>query len=217
MIVVNFKTYSRASGKKAREMAEECMAAGEETGERVVVAPQPQDLLRVEELDIDVFAQHIDPLEPGSHTGHLLPESLKEAGATGTLINHSEKRLDPGTIEETVEKAKELGMTTIVCAQDPEECEEYSSFGPDYVAYEPPELIGGDVSVSESKPELIEEAVEKSRVPVLTGAGIHTREDVEKSVELGCEGVLVASGVIKNDDPEAETRRLCRGLGGGRG
>ncbi len=216
MIVVNFKTYSQASGQNARKIAEDCKAAAEETGKRVVVAPQPQDLLRLEELGIDVFAQHIDPVEPGSHTGHILPEGVKDAGASGTLINHSEKRLGPETIEETIEKARELGLTSIVCAQDPDECREYSGFGPDYVAYEPPELIGGDVSVSESKPELIEAAVEKSSVPVLTGAGIHTREDVEKSIELGCEGVLVASGVIKHEDPREETKRLCEGLGGSR-
>jgi triosephosphate isomerase len=111
-----------------------------------------------------------------------------------------------------VNAAKSLGLETIVCAQSPDECEKYSEFDPDYIAFEPPELIGGSNPVSEAKPGLIEEAVERSEVDVLTGAGIKSKKDVEKSIELGCRGVLVASGVVKANDIYGEVKELCEGL-----
>lgn len=212
MLVVNFKTYSQATGEKARELAEICEKAARETGARVAVSPAPYDLYRTEDLSIDSFAQHVDPVEPGSHTGHILVEGVRDAGASGTLINHSERRMEPGEIEQAIRRAEEKGLTTIVCAKNPEECGELSRFGSDYIAFEPPELIGGETSVSEAKPGLIEDAVERSEVPVLTGAGIHRKEDVEKSRELGCEGVLVASGVVKSGEPFEEVKELCSGL-----
>lgn len=212
MLVVNFKAYSEGTGKNAEKLAQECIEAAREFEHELVLAAQPEDLLRLENKNATVFAQHIDPVKPGSHTGHVIGEGVKEAGATGTLINHSERRLDPDVIEEIIERTRELGLRTIVCAQSPRECEELSTYNPDFIAFEPPELIGGDTAVSEAEPELIEEAVERSSVPVLTGAGIKDTGDVEKSVELGCAGVLVASGVVKAENPGKETKELMEGL-----
>lgn len=211
MIIVNFKNYAQATGKAAETLNQKIEKARKRTDEEIVASPATADLNRIESEKM--FSQHIDPVNPGSHTGHTTIESVKEAGATGTLLNHSERRLESETIKESVAMAKDKGLTTVVCAQDPEECGEYAEFEPDYIAYEPPELIGGDVSVSSAKPELINEAVENAGdVPVLTGAGIKSREDVEKSVKLGCEGVLVASGVIKSENPYEEVLELCEGL-----
>lgn len=209
MIIINFKAYSEALGYKAREISKKCVEASERTDAKVVSVPQTQDI-RV--CNGDVFAQHVDPVEPGSHTGSNLAEGLKDSGVSGTLLNHSEKRIEKEKIAEAVERCRDLDLTTVVCAQSPEECGELSKLDPDYVAFEPPELIGGDTSVSSAEPELIEEAVEKSEVEVLTGAGIKSREDVEKSVELGCKGVLVASGVVKSENQLEEIIELCEGL-----
>ena len=209
MIIVNFKAYEEATGRKAEKLSRLCVEASEETGKQVISVPQHQDL-RITEGE--VFGQHLDPVEQGSHTGHITAEGLESAGASGTLINHSEMRIEHEKIQKSIERAKEKGLTTVVCAQSPEECEEVSEFGPDYVAFEPPELIGGDISVSSAEPELIEEAVERSEVDVLTGAGIKSKKDVEKSIELGCEGVLVASGVVKAENPYEEIVELCEGL-----
>lgn len=212
MLIVNFKAYSEANGEKAREIAKACEKASLETGEKVVVSPQHSDIHRVEDLDLKVYGQHLDPVEPGSQTGHTTAEALKASGCSGTLINHSERRIKPEKIKKSVERARKNNITTVVCAQDPEECERFSNYNPDYIAYEPPELIGGETSVSEAKPELIEEAVERSKVEVLTGAGIKNTEDVEKSIELGCKGVLVASGVVKSENPQKAAKELCKGL-----
>ena len=213
MIIVNFKTYSAATGEKSRKLGEICRKARNETGEEIIVSPAAEDLLRLDHVDIPVYSQHIDPIEPGSHTGHTLVENVKASGATGTLLNHSERRISDEKIRKSIEKAREKDITTVVCAQTPGECEKLSKFKPDYIAYEPPELIGGDTSVSEAQPELIQKAVRASGdVPTLTGAGIKSTEDVEKSIELGCEGVLVASGVIKSEDPYEELINLSKGL-----
>lgn len=212
MIVVNFKAYDKAVGEESEEIIEACHQASKDTGERVIVCPQPEDLLRVE--DVEAFAQHVDGVNPGSHTGSILAKGVKDAGASGTLINHSENRLRDRTIEASVNAAKSLGLETIVCAQSPGECKKYSEFDPDYIAFEPPELIGGENPVSEAKPDLIKEAVENTEegVETLTGAGIKSKKDVEKSIELGCEGVLVASGVVKANDIYGEVQELCEGL-----
>jgi triosephosphate isomerase len=211
MLLVNLKAYSEGTGERAAEVGEALGRAAEKTDERVIVAPQPQDMFRVQEEDVEVFAQHVDGVEPGSHTGSIEAGSAAEL-CSGTLLNHSEDRMDAGSIEGSLERCGELGLTSVVCAQTPEECEQLSGLDPDYIAFEPPELIGGDTSVAEAEPGMIEEAVERSSVPVLTGAGIKSREDVEKSIELGCEGVLVASGVVKAEDVLEEAVELCRGL-----
>ena len=212
MLVVNMKAYSEANGEKAVNIARACEKAAELTGKKVIVAPQHTDLLRLNEIDIEIYGQHLDPVKPGSQTGHTTAEALNKAECSGTLINHSERRIEPKKIEKSIQRAEENGLTTIVCAQNPEECENLSRFGPDYIAYEPPELIGGNTSVSNAKPELIEEAVKRSERDVLTGAGIKDSKDVDKSIELGCEGVLVASGVVKSEKPEEAAKELCKGL-----
>jgi triosephosphate isomerase len=214
MIIVNFKGYSEAMGEKAEELAEKCRKASENTGKEVVVCPQPQDIQRVSETGVETVAQHVSRKDTGSHTGHVMAEGVKRSGATGTMIDHSERRLEPEIIEKTVEKAKELGLKTILCAKTPEEVERYSQFKPDYISIEPPELIGGETAVSTARPEMIRDAVEKTAegVETLAGAGIKSREDVEKAKELGCAGILVASGVVKSENPQETLEDLCKGL-----
>jgi triosephosphate isomerase len=214
MIVVNFKGYSEAMGEKAEELAEICARVSEETGKEIVVCPQPQDIQRVSEKGVETFAQHVSRKDTGSHTGHVMAEGVKRAGATGTMIDHSERRLEPEIIEKTVEKSKETGLNTILCAKTPDEVDRYSSFKPDYISIEPPELIGGGTAVSTAKPEMIRKAVEKTAegVETLAGAGIKDTEDVRRSIELGCSGILVASGVVKSENPEESLRELCKGL-----
>lgn len=212
MIIINLKTYQQGTGNGAEKITEKCGEASKNTGEKVVVSPSLPDLGRLRHAEIEIFSQHLDPVKPGSHTGHITPENLLENDASGTLLNHSERRIETEKIREAVERASQEGLTTVVCAQNPEECEDYSRFNPDFIAYEPPELIGGATSVAEAKPELIKQAVKRSSTKVLTGAGISSREDVEKAVELGCEGVLVASAVVKAENPREKIEELCRGL-----
>lgn len=214
IIAINFKTYAQATGERALKVAKAAEEVYKETGVTIVVAPQLADLYRIaQEVEIPVFAQHIDPIKPGSHTGHVLPEAVKEAGAVGTLLNHSENRMILADLEAAIRRAEEVGLMTMVCSNNPAVSAAVAALTPNYVAVEPPELIGTGVPVSKAKPEVITNTVElvkkvNSGVKVLTGAGISSGEDVKKALELGTVGVLLASGVTKAKDPEKAIRDL---------
>ncbi len=219
LIVINFKTYEESTGENAMKLAKICANVAEETGARIIVAPQFADIYRIsQEVEIPVYAQHIDNIEFGSNTGHILAESLKFAGAKGSLINHSEKRLKLADIESCIEKLRLLGMTSIVCTNSVNTTKSASALNPDYVAIEPPELIGSGISVSQAKPEVISGGVDavknvNPKVKVLCGAGITTGDDVKKAIELGTCGVLVASGIVKAKDKKEALMNLVEGIG----
>ena len=207
VIAINFKTYPQATGEKAVLLAQACEKVAQEYGVSVVVAPQIPDVYRVSEaVSIPVFSQHLDAGDPGRFTGHALGETLVEAGCTGTLLNHSENRMQLADIEASVRKAEKLGLYTIVCTNNPLVSVAAASIGPSAVAVEPPELIGTGISVSQAQPEIISGSVEKIRavnkdVVILCGAGIGTGQDVASAIKLGAQGVLLASAVAKSDTP----------------
>ncbi len=209
VILINFKTYPQATGERAEILAKICEAVAQESGADIRVAVQAADLYRVSQsVSIPVYAEHVDPIDPGRNTGYILPEDVKAEGAVGTLLNHSEHRLEWEVLERAVKEAKAAGLRVVVCAETPEEGAKIARLEPEFVAVEPPALIGGTVSVSTAEPEIIKEAVLKSSVPVLVGAGVHTGEDVKIALALGAAGVLVASGVVKAEDQEAALRAL---------
>ena len=207
MIIVNFKTYLEATGRKAVELAKKAEKVSAETSVFVGVAPQLTDIPSIaKSVSIPVFAQHIDPIKPGSITGHVLAESVREAGAVGTLINHSEKQLKLSGINETIKIARENELISIVCANNPHVSMAVATLKPDIVAVEPPELIGTGISVSKAKPEVVSGTVSLVRkvnteVVLLCGAGISYEEDVAAALKLGTQGILVASGIVKAKDP----------------
>jgi len=214
MIIVNFKAYRQALGHKAEKIAKKCREASKDTGEKVIACPQPQDIPKAASTGVETFAQHVSYKGTGSNTGRISASGAKNAGASGTLINHSERRLGSDKVRKTVQKCRDVGLTTIVCAKNAEEVKKFNNYNPDYISIEPPELIGGEKPVSKSKPELIQQAVKNTdgSTETLTGAGIKTREDVQKAIDLGCSGVLVASGVIKSEEPKQKIEELCGGL-----
>jgi len=207
IIIVNYKTYSEATGKEAVKLSKIAEEVSMESGVNVAVAPQLADLASVcNAVSIPVFAQHIDPISPGSSTGHVLLESVKEAGAIGTLINHSERRLKLCDIEVIIARTREAGMVSVVCTNNAAVSEAAAALKPDIVSLEPPELIGTGIPVSQSKPEVVTETVALVKhvnpcVVTLCGAGITKGEDVVAALKLGTKGVLVASGIVKAKDP----------------
>ncbi len=215
IILTNFKTYESATGAKAVELAKAHESAAQQTGKNFAVAVQTADIYRVSQaVDIPVFAQHCDDAVYGSHTGWNMAETLKQAGAIGTILNHSEHRfVDYQSLEKAITRAKEAGLLTCVCAETAQEGAKISkSFSPDFVAVEPPELIGGDISVSTSRPELISDSVAMiSPAAVLVGAGVKNGKDVQIATKLGAKGVLLASGVTKASDPKSVLIDLASG------
>ncbi|RLE65351.1 MAG: triose-phosphate isomerase [Thermoprotei archaeon] len=218
IILINFKAYRESSGKKAVELAKIAEKVWKETGVTIGVAPQLTDLgVVAREVEIPVFAQHADAVEPGSATGHVTLEAIKDAGAIGTMLNHSERRIRADQVDFLVKKARKLNLVTVVCSNTPEVTAAMASLSPDMVAIEPPELIGTGIPVSKAKPEIVLNSVKlvekvNPEVKVLCGAGITTGDDVEAAINLGTVGVLLASGVVKAKDWYSAIMNLVKPL-----
>ncbi|MDO9538305.1 MAG: triose-phosphate isomerase [Thermoplasmata archaeon] len=209
LVAINMKTYPESTGEAGLKLAALCEEVFEETEKSIAIAPQQCDLsLYANTFGLPVFAQHVDNVKQGSTTGRITPEAIKAIGCAGTLINHSEFRISPEDVKILVSRCRELGLTTIVCTKDAEESQAYAMFKPDFIAVEPPELIGGDISVTTANPEVVSDSVKlvkqvASEVKVLCGAGVKNGKDVSKAIELGADGVLLASGVVKAKDQKA--------------
>ncbi len=218
IVIVNFKTYKEATGKNALKLAKVAEKAAKQTGISICIAPQYTDLTAVaSSVDIPVFAQHVDPIDFGAHTGQILAEAIKEAGAIGTLINHSEKPISLKSMEMVVDKAKTLGIVSVICSDTPKTAASVAYLRPDIVSVEPPDLIGTGIPVSKTRPEEVLETISLVRevdaaAIVLCGAGITTGADAEAALKLGANGVLVASGVVKAGKQEAALLDIAKSM-----
>jgi triosephosphate isomerase len=216
LILLNLKAYEQGIGEKAETLASIAGELAKSSGVRIVISPQATDIAAVSKI-VETFAQHVDSAPLGAQTGSILPESAKAAGATGSLLNHSERQISDDDIKTGVARLKALEMESMVCASTPELAAKYAEYGPTYIAIEPPELIGSGVSVSTANPDIVTESIEKVKavnpsVKVVCGAGISSGEDLRKAIELGSEGALAASAFVKADDPKAVLEDLVGGL-----
>ncbi len=216
-VVVNFKLYPQASGTKAVMLARMLDSVARETGASVAIAVNPLDFHQISEaVDIPVYLQHVDAVDFGAHTGRINVELAAEHGVSGILVNHSERRLTISDIEHIVSHARDVGVDTIVCTNNPAVSAAVAAIEPTMIAMEPPELIGGDISVSKARPEAITETINRVKriadIPVLVGAGVKNGEDVRKAIQLGASGVLVASGITKAHDPVNALKDLVAGM-----
>lgn len=220
IIVVNFKAYGESTGKNSLNIAKTAEKVSNETGIEIAVAPSFVDLVKIKEsVSIPVYAQHVDNILPGSHTGSITLENLKDWNIDGIIINHSEKQLKVSDIDELIKRSRGMGMKSIACTNNVSVTRAVASLGPDYVAIEPPELIGGDISVSVARPEVISDSVKVVKevninVTVLCGAGVKNKNDVKKAYQLGSSGILVASGVVKSKDIKSSLMDLASGFKG---
>ncbi len=214
LIVVNFKAYKEGVGRNAARLAKICEKVAGQKRVEIAVAVQSADIRRIAgNVSIPVFAQHTDANEFGPFTGSILPESAKENGAVGSLINHSEKPVDIFTAQKIVKRLSRLKMTSILCSDNSQNAMKfYANTMPDFLAIEPPELIGGNISVASARPEIISEVAGVVEKPVICGAGIKTKNDVLKAIELGAKGILVSSGVVCAQNPQKVLKELADGL-----
>jgi len=200
--IVNFKTYKEAAGNRALVLAKVCEKIAKKRKAKVIVCLQPADICISKKISIPVFAQHVDAAEPGQTTGYVTAYDVKKDGAKGTLLNHSEHKMPFSKLRKAVQICRKKNLAVVICASSPSEAKKVSRLKPDYIAIEPPELIGGKISVSEAKPEVIEKTTRAIRkIPILCGAGIHQKDDVKKAFQLGAKGILVASAVVKAKNP----------------
>ncbi len=202
MFIINCKNYDEISGEKITKLVKTANKISKKYGNKIAVAPPQHLLSKVTSFSIPIFAQHVDDAKVGSTTGFIVPEQLKKSKVRGSLINHSEHRISSKEIQRLVTRLRKLRMISVVCVKNVSEALKYAKLNPDYIAIEPPELIGSGKAVSKEKPELITRAAiavknAKNQTKLLCGAGIVSGEDVKQSMILGSKGILVASGIIK--------------------
>lgn len=212
-VLVNLKAYRCDPQAVASAVA----SVGDSTAADVAVAPQAPDLAAVQAAGATAWAQHVGPHDHGSHTGTVLAERAAAAGAVGTLLNHSERRLRLAAIDDAIDAADRAGLRTCVCANTPGQVGAVANLGPDAVAIEPPALIGTGTPVSQADPDVVLDAVDAARtvdpsVAVYCGAGISSADDIAAAAELGADGVLLASAVATADDPQRALRDLVEPL-----
>ena len=217
LIVVNFKTYATAMGQKAVDLAQ-AMERASKDHVRMIAVVSAFDLHAVKQAapSLEVWSQHLDPVGQGSFTGWLQPENAIERGAQGTIINHAEHKVDIEHVQQLMQQLPDE-FPMCACAADVEEAHQLAELGPTFIAVEPPELIGGDISVTTADPAIVSNTVNAVRainphVRVLCGAGVKDGKDVKTAVELGAHGVLLASGVTKASDVDAVLADLVAGL-----
>ncbi|MFB5631649.1 MAG: triose-phosphate isomerase [Nitrosopumilaceae archaeon] len=202
MFIINCKNYDEISGEKIIKLVKTANKVSKKYGVKIAIAPPQHLLSKVTSFSIPILAQHVDDAKVGSTTGFMVPDLLKKSKVRGSLINHSEHRISSKEVEQLVIRLRKLSMMSIVCVKNVSEALKYSKLNPDYIAIEPPELIGSGKAVSKEKPELITSAATavksaKNKTKLLCGAGIVSGEDVKQSMILGSKGILVASGIIK--------------------
>ncbi|MHB8633428.1 MAG: triose-phosphate isomerase [Thermoplasmatota archaeon] len=213
-IVVNVKAFPEVLGRGAgflEGLANEAV----QRGHRVGVALPATELRGAQVEGIDLFAQHVDAVMPGPATGWLPVEAIQAAGARGSLLNHAEHKVPRAAAAQTVSRLREAGLWSALCADGDAEVRSLAMLRPTYVAVEPPELIGGQQSVTNADPAIVERAAaivrgEAPETKLLCGAGIKTGADLAKALDLGAYGVLLASGIVKAENPAAALADLLR-------
>ncbi len=217
MIFVNFKTYQEGTGANAVKLARIMEQVSFETQIKLIPVVQAGDVREVSQaVKLEVWVQHVDFEGYGAHTGSTIPEEVKEDGAVGTFLNHSEHRfMSLEDLEKAHQRAKGVGLKTLIFAGNIPHLLSVVGLNPDFVSYEPPELVGSTTtSVSQEKPEVIAESVQIAKaksLPLIVGAGIKTEEDIRKSLELGATGFAIASSIVKAQDPKEELLKLIKG------
>lgn len=205
IIVVNFKTYKQ--GKDVLKLAKEI----EKVNKNIIIGVEPPDICELNKrIGLKIYSQHVDYQEKGRATGFILPEAVKKEGAIGSFLNHSEHKLSFEVLKKTMKRCKEVGLKTLVFASSLKEARKIEKLKPDYLVYEPPELVGGKISVSEARPEMIGKISKTLKMKFLVGAGIHNNEDVKTAMKLGAGGIAVSSAVVNAKNPGKKLRELIK-------
>jgi len=212
-LFINFKAYRESTSLSAINLIR-AIERNFGNDERVKIVLNPLDSMI--ESNLDKYIQHADPFPAGPYTGFTPVELLPSYNYKGIMINHSEHRIGKEIILKNVNEARKNGLKSMICAANLNEIKEFSLIKPDFIAYEPPELIGGNISVSDSKPEIILQAfnlLKGNGIELIVGAGVKNGKDVRKSIELGAKGVLVASGIVKSKEPITVIKDMINNLG----
>ena len=192
-------------GRDMLALAQAADEAARKYNVRVILTPQPSDirLIAANTRDILVFAQHMDPIEPGRGLGSVLPEAIKDAGATGVMLNHTECQMTVSNLRKAIARARELDIYSIVCADSLEDARAIAVLAPDIIVAEPSELIGTGQTSDEEYVRATTNAIREINpdIRILQAAGIKDAGDVYKIIRAGAEATGSTSGIMKAADP----------------
>jgi len=215
MILINFKNYKETFGEKSLELAKLCADLSQKKQIEIIPIVCALDVYKIKkEVGISPYIQSVDGMEMGAKTGYINALKALEAGASGSLINHSEKRLKSGTIKKML-KVWPKELKSVLCLQSLGQTTSWAkNLKPTMIAYEPSYLIGSsDKSVATEKPKVIKKISEFYKdIPILAGAGIKDEEDVKVTLKMGGKGILLASGIIKSSNPKEQLLKLISGF-----
>lgn len=201
-LIVNPKAYlGSADTLRLAELTDELAGV---FGVDVVFTAQHVDLRLIAEntTNLTVTAQHMDPIVKGRGMGHILPDSLVEAGARAVVLNHAEHQLTLAVLDETMRRAREVGLLTVVCADSDAQCKAIAGMGPDIMICEPTANIGaGQMDAGDyiERTTRIVKQVDPA-ILVIQGAGVTTGEDVARVLRLGADGSGGTSGIVQHPD-----------------
>ncbi|MEE9283222.1 MAG: triose-phosphate isomerase [Nitrososphaerales archaeon] len=218
LILLNFKTYSSSIGERGLRLAKMIEETSLESGIQIIISPQYTDIFRISSaISTPVFSQHLDYQEPGKHTGFVLPEALVASGCRGTLLNHAEQPISHDDVRRAVERCRGLDLVSCVSSSGVEESSLLASINPDMLLVELPELIGSGKAISTVKPGVITSAVEavrakNSKVVLVAGSGISTKEDVRTALELGMDAVGASKAIMDTQDPKGVLQEMVEAV-----
>ena len=213
-LIVNPKSY--LYGKKSLELALAADQVAADTGLLIYFTCPYADIRMIKEntKNVVVCAQSLDPLTPGRGMGHVLPESLYEAGARAVFLNHAENSKTVAELNACIKRAKELGMTTVVCADSVAEARAVACMGADIVLAEPTDLIGtGQVADDSYTTETVKALHEiDPNVLVMIASGVSTADDCYNVIRLGADGTGATSGILNAPSPAQRVREMAEAI-----
>lgn len=204
-LMINTKSYKYSYGKKLNELATRADELATTYNITILLTCQYTSIREVSEKtqNLIVTAQHMDSLEEGLGMGHVLPNAIYEAGARAVVLNHAEKPLISSDLSKSINKAKKLGMKSIICADSVTDAKAFAMMNPDILLMEPTNLIGTGQTSSDNYIIETNRAIREinNDVFIMQGAGISTADDITRSLELGADGNGVTSGIVANENP----------------
>lgn len=221
MLFVNFKSSYEGTGSRATTLIEKLSQAQKATDVQIIPVPHDLDMAAcLASWEGEVWIQHVD-YEYGD-TGRNSLRLLKDWDVggkriTGTFLNHSEHKYHSwDKLKLVVEESKDLGVKTMVFGGTIEELSNACELKPNFVAFEPPNLIASPTtSVAKAEPDEIKKASEiarKAGISLVVGAGVKDADDVRVSRQLGAVGVAVSSAVVTAEDPKGVVLGLAKGF-----
>lgn len=215
MILINFKIYSETFGDNAIKLAKIINEVAKDSKVKIVVTCSALDAYRLKNVatNFEVWLQNVDEYHDGKHTGWLSADQAMALGINGSLLNHSEHQICKGTVQKII-KTKPKEFKIVCCAKSIGQIKTWiAKSQPDFILYEPPEFIGSTTNSVASKPDSIKNALLAcGSVPLMVGAGIKSREDVETCLKMGVNSIGLASAFVLNKDPKSLLKELISGF-----